>query len=90
MRVRTSSLILRIRTNIKIEERLEDKVPLSLATSVEAGGSALIEMAPGMRDEIDHFAGGCAMLINALDAISTVHPFINGQSASLIGCFCAI
>ena len=79
MRVRTSSLILRIRTNIKIEDRLEDKVPLSLATSVEAGGSALIEMASGMRDEIDHFAGGCTMLINALDAISTVHPFINGQ-----------
>ena len=62
---------------------MEEKVPLSLVTSVEGGGTAFIEMASGMRDEIDHFAGGCTMLINALDAISTVHPFINGWSSSL-------
>ncbi|KAL1755861.1 hypothetical protein FB107DRAFT_212592 [Schizophyllum commune] len=57
-----------------VEDRVEEKVPLSLVTSVEGGGSALIEMASGMRDEIDHFAGGCTMLINALDAISTRQP----------------
>ncbi|KAI5824166.1 hypothetical protein K523DRAFT_366348 [Schizophyllum commune Tattone D] len=67
------------------EDHLEDKVPLSLATSVEAGGSALIEMASGMRDEIDHFAGGCTMLINALDTISTVHPFINAALLAFKG-----
>ncbi|KAI4527948.1 hypothetical protein K525DRAFT_282684 [Schizophyllum commune Loenen D] len=42
-------------------------------------------MASSMRDEIDHFAGGCTMLINALDAISTVHPFINAALLAFKG-----
>ncbi|KAL1665576.1 hypothetical protein GGF50DRAFT_113998 [Schizophyllum commune] len=68
-----------------VEDRVDEKVPLSLATSIEGGGSALIEMASSMRDEIDHFAGGCTMLINALDAISTVHPFINAALLAFKG-----